>query len=73
MVQWLRFRLLMQGLWVPSPVRELRSHMHNGQKPKPELRSNTVTNSIKTLKKKKKKKEGDGPEMTFLQRRYRNG
>ena len=59
MVQWLRFRLPMQGLWVPSPVRELRSHMPHSQKPKPESRSNTVTDSIKTLKKKKKKRAMD--------------
>ena len=26
-VQWLRLNLLMQGLWVRSLVRELRSHM----------------------------------------------
>ena len=25
--QWLRIRLLGQGVWVQSPVRELRSHM----------------------------------------------
>ena len=27
MVQWLRLYLPMQGLWVQSPVGELRSHM----------------------------------------------
>ena len=31
-VEWLRLRLLMQGLWVGSLVRELRSHMPHGQK-----------------------------------------
>ena len=29
--QWLRIRLLGQGVWVQSPVRELRSHMPWGQ------------------------------------------
>ena len=31
MVHWLRIRLPMQGMWVPSLVRELRSHMPQGQ------------------------------------------
>ena len=50
MVQWLRLRLPMQGVWVQSLVRELRSHMPQGQKTKTENRSNNVTNSIQTLK-----------------------
>ena len=54
MAQGLRPRLPMQGLWVPSLVRELRSHMSGGQKSKPKLnqknRSNITRNSIKTLK-----------------------
>ena len=29
-VQWLRTRLLTQRTWVPSLVRELRSHMAEG-------------------------------------------
>ena len=33
-VQWLRLYLLMQRVWVTSLVRELRSHMPRGQKPK---------------------------------------
>ena len=33
-VQWLRLRLPMQGVWVRSLVRELRSHMPCGQKTK---------------------------------------
>ena len=27
-VQWLRIRLPMQGMWVPHPVRELRPDSH---------------------------------------------
>ena len=27
-VQWLRIRLPMQGIWAPHPVRELRSDSH---------------------------------------------
>ena len=46
-VQWLRLRLLMQGLWVQTLVRELRSSMPCGQK---NHRSKIVTNSIKTWK-----------------------
>ena len=30
-VQWLRLRLPMQGVWVRSLIRELRSHMPHGQ------------------------------------------
>ena len=59
-VQWLQFPLPKQGLQVQSLVGELRSHMPCGQKAKTLNRSNTVTNSIKTLKmvrmRKKKKK-----------------
>ena len=32
--QWLRLYLPMQGVGVPSLVRELRSHVTHGQKPK---------------------------------------
>ena len=46
-VQWLRLCLLMQGLWVQTLVRELRSYMPCGQK---NHRSKIVTNSIKTFK-----------------------
>ena len=61
MVQWLRFRLPMQGVWVQSLVRKLRSHISLGQKTKTWNRSSIVTNSRKTLKMvhiKKKKKRG---------------
>jgi len=33
-VQWLRFHLLTQGVWVQFLIRELRSHIPPGQKPK---------------------------------------
>jgi len=33
-VQWLRLHLPMQGVWVQSLVRELRSHMPEKQKRK---------------------------------------
>ena len=49
-VQWLRPCLPMQGLWVQSLVRELRSHMPCMPKAKTYNRSNIVTNSIQTLK-----------------------
>ena len=49
-VQWLRLRLSMQGVWVRSLVWELRFHLPQGQKTKTQNRSNTVTNSMKTLK-----------------------
>ena len=39
-----------QGLWVRSPVGELRFHMPCSQKTKTKNGSNIVTNSIKTLK-----------------------
>ena len=32
LVQWLRLRLPMQGVWVQSLVGELRSHMPRGQR-----------------------------------------
>ena len=40
----------MQGVRVPSPVGELRSHTPCGQKTKTQNRSSIVTNSVKTLK-----------------------
>ena len=49
-IQWLRFRLPMQGTWVQSLVWVLRSHISCGQKTKIQNRSNNVINSIKTLK-----------------------
>ena len=39
------------GVWVWSLVREIRSHMPQGQKTKTENRKNIVTDSIKTFKK----------------------
>ena len=48
--RWLGFRLPVQGVRIPPLVRELRSHMPQGQKPKTRNRSNIITNSIKTLK-----------------------
>ena len=46
-----RTLLPVQGVWVPSLVEELTSHMPLGQKTKTKTqnRSNIVTNSIKTL------------------------
>ena len=49
-VRWLRLRLPMQGVRFRSLVRELKSHMPQGQNTKTQNRSNVVTNSIKTLK-----------------------
>ena len=49
-VQWLRLRLPVQPVRVRSLVGELRSHMPQGPKTKTENRSNSVTNSVKTLK-----------------------
>ena len=51
-VQWLRLYLPMQGVWVPSLVRKLRSIPHAlwPKKHKTQNRSNMVTNSKKTLK-----------------------
>ena len=46
-VQWSRLCLSMQGVWVPSLVSELRSHMSQGK-----IRNKIVTNSnVKTFKK----------------------
>ena len=65
LVQWLRPHLPVQG------VKEFRSHMRHGQKPKTEnRRSNIVTNSIRTLKvvhskKKKKEKKREMPTPNF--------
>ena len=51
MVQYLRFCLSMKGVRVQFLVGELTSHMPQGpKKPKTSSRSNTVTNSLKTLK-----------------------
>ena len=49
--QWLRLHLVLQGVQVWSLVREIRAHLSQGQKPKTQNRSNTVTNSRKTFKK----------------------
>jgi len=49
-VQWLRLPLPLQRVWVQSLVRELKSHMSQGQKPEHKTTGNIVTNSIKTLK-----------------------
>jgi len=49
-VQWLRLCFPVQGAGVQSLVGELKSHTPLGQKTKTENRSNTVTNSVKTLK-----------------------
>ena len=45
-VQWLRFNLPVQWVWVRSLVGELRSHMPCGQKTETENRNNIVTNSV---------------------------
>ena len=61
MVQWLRFHLPRQGVWVGSLVKELRAHMPQGQKKKNQTasnRSNAVANVIKTLKFNKDFKNG---------------
>ena len=49
-VQGLTFHLPLQGVKVQSLVGELRSHMPFGQKTKTSNRSDTLANSIKTLK-----------------------
>ena len=49
-VQWLRLRLPLQRVWVPSLARELTFHMPHGQKIKTRNRSIAVTNSMKTFK-----------------------
>ena len=76
MVQRLRHHLPMQEVWLPSLVGELRSYMTCGQNSrmlKYKIRSNIVTNSIKTLKiaqnkeiLKKKKKGGVGWAKVFF-------
>ena len=48
-VQWLRLHLPMQGVQLPSLVRDLRFHMPCSQNTKTENGSNTVTYSIRTL------------------------
>ena len=61
MVQWIRPCLPTQEVPIQSLVRQVRSHMPCGQKPKHENSNNIITNSIKTLKMvyvKKKKKTG---------------
>ena len=50
-VQWLGLHLPLQGVRVQALVRDLRSHMPQGQKKtKYKTGSNIVTDSIKTLK-----------------------
>ena len=49
-IQWLRLHVPKQGMQVRSLARKLRPHKHWGQKTKMWNRSNTVTNTIKTLK-----------------------
>ena len=70
MVQWLRLRLPMQGVWIQSLLwGELRSHMFVAKKPKHKNRNNIVTNSIKTLKIvhiKKKLKKGVQPFLKII-------
>ena len=58
MVQWLRLSLPTQGVWVPSLVEELnptwlvaKKKKKKNPNPKPKSRSNIVTKSIKTSKK----------------------
>ena len=41
-VQWLRLHLPMQGVWVQSLVRELRSHMPRGQKKLPKHKTEAI-------------------------------
>ena len=48
-VQWLRLQLLLQGVWIQFPVKELSTHMPHGQRTQ-EHKNNIVTSSIKTLK-----------------------
>ena len=50
MVWWLGLHLPVQVVWFQPLVGELRSHMPHGQKTKIQHRSNTATNSIKSLK-----------------------
>ena len=59
------------GVWVWSLVREIRSHMPQGQKTKTENRKNIVINSIKTLKmvhiKEKKNLKKEPPQRSWSQ------
>ena len=41
-VQWLRLHLPMQGVRVPSLVRELGSHMAHGQKTKKNIKTEAI-------------------------------
>ena len=41
-VQWLRLRLPIQGVWVRSLVRELRSHMRHSQKTKKKHKTEAI-------------------------------
>ena len=73
MVQWLRLCLPMQGMWVRSHVRELRSTclLAKIKTNKTENESNIVTNSIKTekvvwSKKKKLKKKRNNVSKNLL-------
>ena len=66
MVQWLRLCLPMQGALVRSLVRELRSQVPHGQKPKMENGSNIVTNSTKTLGKK-----NNGPDQKIFKKKFK--
>ena len=50
LVQWLRLHLPVQREQFQSLVRELRSHMPCGQKPRTKNRSNIVTNPVNALK-----------------------
>ena len=50
LVQWLRLHLPVQRERFQSLVRELRSHMPCGQKPRTKNRSNIVTNPVNALK-----------------------
>ena len=45
-VQWLRLHLPMQGVWVRSLVRELRSHMPYSQKKDPETEQRQCCNKF---------------------------
>ena len=60
-VQWLRLCLPVQGAWVRSLVRELRSHTPHGQRTRTHTQQKQYCNKLRTLKrstsKKKKKKE----------------
>ena len=51
-VEWLGHCLSMQGLWIPSPVKELRSYMHHRQTNKQNIKQGQYCKkkSMKTLK-----------------------